>query len=282
MAPRSIPPTERQAPESRWQHQAQLLLQDLSQSLRQWPLWTHLGWQDLLRQYRRSVLGPAWIAINMAIFTAAFGWIGSQLFNQNPKTYVPYFCLGNVFFGFLTTMFNEGCRTYVDAAAFLKQAAYPKFSFVFRVMWRSLLMLLHQLPLIVVVLWYGGNLGGALWLLWLAGLAVTVLSATLVLAVLAALATRYRDVPMVVASVLQIAFFVTPVMWHASQLSSERAQLLTALNPLAVWLDLMRQPLLGAAPPTSTWLASGLVLGLLLVVCSFTYLIARRRINYWL
>ncbi len=71
-------------------------------------------------------------------------------------------------------------------------------------------------------------------------------------------------------------------MWHASQLSSERAQLLTALNPLAVWLDLMRQPLLGAAPPTSTWLASGLVLGLLLVVCSFTYLIARRRINYWL
>ncbi|QNN58321.1 ABC transporter permease [Diaphorobacter ruginosibacter] len=262
--------------------QWQLLRQDLGLSLRQWPLWMHLGWQDLLRQYRRSFLGPTWIAINMAIFTAAFGWIGAQLFNQDTKTYIPYFCLGNIFFGFLTSMFNDGCKTYIDAAPFLKQASYPKFTFVFRVVWRNLLLLAHQIPLILVVLWYGGLLQGVLWHVWLAGFVLSTIGATLVLAILAAIATRFRDVPMVVSSILQIAFFVTPVMWQSSQLTTSRAHLLTTLNPLAAWLELMRAPLLGKIPSATAFLAAGSTFCVLLVLCVGLYLAVRRRINYWL
>ena len=36
-----------------WSRQARLLVLDVVLSLQQWQLWTHLGWQDLLRQYRR-------------------------------------------------------------------------------------------------------------------------------------------------------------------------------------------------------------------------------------
>lgn len=259
-----------------------MLLRDLAHSLRQWPLWMHLGWQDLLRQYRRSFLGPTWIAINMAIFTAAFGWIGAQLFNQNTKAYIPYFCLGNIFFGFVTSMFNDGCRTYIDAAPFLKQASYPKFTFVFRVVWRNLLLLAHQIPLILVVLWYGELLSGSLWHVWLAGWVLSTISATLVLAILAAIATRFRDVPMVVSSILQIAFFVTPVMWQASQLTASRAHLITMFNPLAAWLELMRAPLLGQMPSGTVWLSAMATLCFLLVLCTIIYLVVRRRINYWL
>ena len=265
-----------------WSRQARLLVLDVALSLQQWQLWTHLGWQDLLRQYRRSFLGPAWIAINMAVFTAAFGWIGSQLFNQDVKTYVPYFCLGNVFFGFLSTMFNEGCRTYTEAAAFLKQTSYPKFSFVFRVLWRNLQMMAHQFPLIIAVLWLGNYLPGALWHVWLVGFVVTVISATPVVAILAAIATRFRDVPMVVGSILQIAFFVTPVMWQASQLTSSRAHLITVFNPLAAWLELLRAPLLGTYPSSAAWLTAGVSFSVCLVICVITYLVARRRITYWL
>ncbi len=262
--------------------QWQLLLRDLALSLRQWPLWMHLGWQDLLRQYRRSFLGPTWIAINMAIFTAAFGWIGAQLFNQDTRTYIPYFCLGNIFFGFLTGMFNDGCRTYIDAAPFLKQASYPKFTFVFRVVWRNLLLLAHQIPLILVVLWYGGLLNGSLWMIWLPGFIMSTISATLVLAILAAIATRFRDVPMVVSSILQIAFFITPVMWQPSQLTASRAHLITVFNPLAAWLELLRAPLLGKTPSGTAWLTAGVTFGILLALCTIVYLVARRRINYWL
>ena len=278
---KSASPTTPQVNSSVEVSQWQLLLRDLVLSLRQSSLWMHLGWQDLLRQYRRSFLGPTWIAINMAIFTAAFGWIGAQLFNQDTRTYIPYFCLGNIFFGFLTSMFNDGCRTYIDAAPFLKQASYPKFTFVFRTAWRNLL-LAHQIPLILAVLWYGGLLGNALWHIWLLGFVVSAISATLVLAILAAVATRFRDVPMVVSSILQIAFFITPVMWQATQLNTARAHLVTVFNPLASWLDLMRSPLLGQMPSHTAWMSAGITFCILLVLCTVIYLMARRRINYWL
>ena len=265
-------------PSSQWD----LLIRDFLSSLRLWLLWMHLGWQDLLRQYRRSFLGPAWIAINTAIFTAAFGWIGAHLFNQNIRTYIPYFCLGNVFFGFLTSTFNDGCRTYMDAAPFLKQSAYPKFVFVFRVVWRNLLLLAHQIPLIIFVLFIGEFLSGALWLHWLAGLLMATISAVFVVALLALISTRFRDIPMVIGSVLQIAFFITPVIWQTSQLPTTRSSLITTFNPLAAWLELMRAPLLGQVPQTAAWWTASICLAGLVVACTLAYLLARRRINYWL
>lgn len=262
--------------------QWELLLRDWFLSLGQWHLWMHLGWQDLLRQYRRSFLGPAWIAINTAIFTAAFGWIGAQLFNQDVKSYIPYFCLGNVFFGFLTSVFNEGCKTYIDSAAFLKQSSYPKFIFVLRVVWRNLLLLAHQIPLILIVLWIGGLLGQSLWLLWLGGMLLTVASAVMAVALLGAISTRFRDIPMVVGSILQIAFFITPVIWRPTQLSAGHSSAFIALNPLAAWLELLRAPLMGQAPQITAWMTASIAFVVLTLLCIAVYLAVRRRINYWL
>ena len=262
--------------------QWELLLRDWFLSLGQWHLWMHLGWQDLLRQYRRSFLGPAWIAINTAIFTAAFGWIGAQLFNQDVKSYIPYFCLGNVFFGFLTSVFNEGCKTYIDSAAFLKQSSYPKFIFVLRVVWRNLLLLAHQIPLILIVLWIGGLLGQSLWLLWLGGMLLTVASAVMAVALLGAISTRFRDIPMVVGSILQIAFFITPVIWRPTQLSAGHSSAFIALNPLAAWLELLRAPLMGQAPQITAWVTAAIAFVVLTLLCIAVYLAVRRRINYWL
>lgn len=262
--------------------QWELLLRDWFLSLGQWHLWMHLGWQDLLRQYRRSFLGPAWIAINTAIFTAAFGWIGAQLFNQDVKSYIPYFCLGNVFFGFLTSVFNEGCKTYIDSAAFLKQSSYPKFIFVLRVVWRNLLLLAHQIPLILIVLWIGGLLGQSLWLLWLGGMLLTVASAVMAVALLGAISTRFRDIPMVVGSILQIAFFITPVIWRPTQLSAGHSSAFIALNPLAAWLELLRAPLMGQAPQITAWVTASIAFLVLTLLCIAVYLAVRRRINYWL
>ena len=41
---------------------------DLLSGVRAWPLWTMLGWNDIRQRYRRSVLGPFWITISVAVF----------------------------------------------------------------------------------------------------------------------------------------------------------------------------------------------------------------------
>src|SRR6185437_14183157 len=59
--------------------------------------------------------------------------------------------------------------------------------------------------------------------------------------------TRFRDVPQLVGSLVQVMMFVTPVFWYASQLSAGRAHFLV-YNPLMHLIDVIRMPLLGQAP----------------------------------
>ena len=277
MSADTIPASPSFQPDSQWT----LLLRDVSSSARLWRLWTHLGWGDILKQYRRSFLGPIWITLNSAIFIVVFSLIGAQLFNLPLDSYLSYFCLGHVFFSFFTAIVNEGCQTYIASEAFLKQTPYPKMVFVFRVMWRNLIMLAHNAPIVLGVLWWSGLLGTVQLGWWLLGLCMTVASATLAVALLGALAARFRDVPMIVTSLMQISFFVTPVMWQAQQLT-ERAQIVVHSNPLAAYLELLRAPLLGHPPsPHSIGMAAGMLvlLGLLFLL---TYVKVRRRIVYWL
>ncbi|GAB2478227.1 ABC transporter permease [Comamonas humi] len=258
-----------------------MLWRDIRESVRLWRLWTHLGWGDILKQYRRSFLGPIWLTINSMIFIVVFSLIGAQLFGMSLDNYLSYFCLGHTYFAFFSATINDGCQTYIAADAFLKQTPYPKMVFVFRVMWRNLLMLAHSAPIVLGVLWWTGLLWKIQLGWWLLGVALTVLAATLMVALLGALAARFRDVAMIVTSIMQIALFVTPVMWQAQQLS-ERAQLVVHWNPLAAFLELLRAPLLGQAPSTASLAMAAGVIALLAAVYAVAYVRVRRRIVYWL
>ncbi|MCM2252931.1 MAG: ABC transporter permease [Ramlibacter sp.] len=261
--------------------QFELLKKDVLESARLWRLWAHLGWGDIRKQYRRSFLGPMWISLNTAIFIVVFGLIGAQLFSMPVDTYVPYFCAGHVIFTFFSSLINEGCQTYIASDAFLKQTPYPKMAFVLRVVWRNLIMLAHNLPIVLAVLWWAGLVSGVLLGWFIVGLALSAATATLVVALLGAVAARFRDVPMIVGSVMQIAFFVTPVMWLPQQLT-ERARLVVLFNPLAAFLELLRAPILGQAPRSAALVFAVATLVVLALLYLAVYLKVRRRIVYWL
>ncbi|SDD28384.1 lipopolysaccharide transport system permease protein [Paracidovorax valerianellae] len=261
--------------------QLQLLLSDVQGALKLWRFWLHLGLEDILKQYRRSFLGPVWISINTAIFIGAFGLIGSQVFKIDVQTYLPFFCVSHVLFLFISQSISDSCHTFTSAGAFLKQTPYPKSAFGLRVIWRNLLMLGHNIPIAIIVLLVFGGLGKVQVLPFVLGLAFTVLCAVLVACVLGALCARFRDIPMIVTSFMQIAMFLTPVMWQASQLS-ERAKLIVHVNPLAAFLDLIRAPVLGQAVDPHSYLMAGLTF-IALVAAFFTiFLKSRRRLVYWL
>ena len=48
-------------------------LEDITATFRQLRLVTVFGWQDIRQRYRRSVLGPFWITVSMAVMIAALG-----------------------------------------------------------------------------------------------------------------------------------------------------------------------------------------------------------------
>ena len=254
---------------------------DFLGSFRKWRLWMHLGLNDIAKQYRRSFLGPVWITLNTGIFIVAFSMVGAQLFNQDVNSYLAYFATGYIFFAFFSSLITDGCSTFTGAESYLKQGAVPKLTFVLRVIVRALVLLAHNAVIIVGALLWLGSIGDVKlgWLLF--GLATCIIAAFFVVGILGTVAARFRDVPMMVTSALQVLFFLTPVMWRPEQLT-ERAKWLVVLNPLAIFLDLVRKPLLGQATTMQTLVSAGIVIAVLAAVFVPLFVASRRRIVYWL
>src|SRR5476651_1250046 len=75
-------------------NQRQLAIEDIQSGLTKWPIWLMLAYQDIKLRYRRSVLGPFWITLSMAITVYSMGFLYSRLFNVDLAHYFPFLVSG--------------------------------------------------------------------------------------------------------------------------------------------------------------------------------------------
>jgi ABC-type polysaccharide/polyol phosphate export permease len=243
-------------------------------------MWSTVGWNDIRQRYRRSVLGPLWITLSMGILVGSLGVIYSQVFRMDIKTYLPFLCLGFVVWGFISTSATECCSAFLDSEAIIKQIKLPFSVYILRVVWRNFMVFLHTLVIFIpIALVFGENLTPVMFLA-IPGLILVYLNVLWVGFVLAILSTRYRDVSLIVASLLQLAFFGTPILWPASTIGEH--SLLVQLNPLFHLVEIVRAPLLGEAPQRISWLVSLGCIALGIFAATGLFRRAARRIVYWL
>ncbi len=63
---------------------------------------TTLGWLELRQRYKRSIVGPFWITLSMAVLIIALGVIYGELFKLEVKEYLPMLAVGLVFWNFIS------------------------------------------------------------------------------------------------------------------------------------------------------------------------------------
>src|ERR1700739_441443 len=90
-----------------------------------WRLWTMLGWNDIRRRYRRSILGPFWMTISMGLLVVALGSLYAPIFNTESSTYLPYLTLGFIVWGFVSTSIKECCQAFWSQGDMIKQIRVP-------------------------------------------------------------------------------------------------------------------------------------------------------------
>jgi ABC-type polysaccharide/polyol phosphate export permease len=255
-------------------------IKDLWEALADWPLWGMLGWQDIRQRYRRSTIGPFWLTLSMGIMVGSIGVVYAFLFNQEIGEYLPFVALGFILWGFISGVMVDGCQTFVNAEAIVKQARLPLSLHVFRVVWRHVIIFAHNFVIYVIVLavfrvWPGWHV---VWVI--PGLALWMVNAFWVALVLGIVCARYRDIPQIVNSIIQLGFLVTPIIWKPS-LMGQRAVLVNG-NPLHHFIEILRAPLLGETPQPLSWYVAMGVTG---AGWLFTFELFRRyrwRIAYWL
>jgi ABC-type polysaccharide/polyol phosphate export permease len=257
-----------------------LALSDVVEGARASHLWGLLGWQDIRQRYRRSKIGPFWLTISMGVMVGSLGVLYAELFKMEVADYLPFIALGFMVWGLLSGLITEGCAAFIAAEGIIKQVGLPLSVHVYRVVWRNLIIFGHNAVIFLVVAVLFLIWPGWIGLLALPGLAFLCLNGIWIGLLLGLVSARFRDVPQIVASVMQVAFFLTPIIWKPTLLPS-RAMVLD-LNPFFHFVELVRAPLLGQAPGLASWLA---VLGMTLGGWLATLALYRRyrwRIAYWM
>ena len=95
------------------------------------------------------------------------------------------------------------------------------------------------------------------------------------------LCTRYRDLPQIISSGVQLAFFVTPILYWPAQLA-DRLWVFTHLNPFASFVEIVRAPLLDQVPALHHYLFAFACTAVGWAVALPFYARFRGRIVYWL
>lgn len=253
---------------------------DLIAGAKMWRLWCMLGWNDIRQRYRRSFIGPFWITLSMAIFTVLLGVVYSYLFKMQVKTYLPYVAMGLVAWGFVSTTITEASGVFTGSANIIEQIRLPHTLHVYRANWRTLIILMHTVVLIVPIWFLTPVHPTFATLLVIPGLALVFANQLWMAAAIGILTTRYRDMVQIVVTIIQIAMFVTPIMYPVTALG--QAWIVAEINPLYHLISLVREPLLGQAPGAASFLV---VIGMCIVGFGLTTLLlyrANRRLIYWL
>ncbi|KAA2213967.1 ABC transporter permease [Teichococcus oryzae] len=255
-------------------------LRDLHQGFAQFRLARTLAWLDLRNRYRGSVLGPFWLTLSTAVMLFSLGFLYSTLFQMSLSEYLPWLAVSLILWNMLAQMVTEACVSLTSAETIVRQMPLPFTVHALRCVIRNALVTAHNLPLIVIVLMIFGVYPDWSALLILPGLlilAVNALAASLLLGMVCA---RFRDIAPIVGSVMQIAFFMTPVIWKPHLLSAEYHWLLL-LNPLYTLLETIRGPLIEGGGSLAVWLAA---LGYTIVHCTvgFVFFVRfRGRVAFW-
>ncbi len=254
-------------------------LADVREGLALWRLATTLGWLDIRLRYRGSMLGPLWLTISTGVMVAMLGFLYSKLFHMNLAEYLPFLALSQVLWAFLASMVGEACSTFIEMVGLIHSVRMPMFLFAMRVVIRNLLVLAHNVVVFVVVfaifrIWPGWDMA-----LVVPGVLLWTLDALALTLMLGGLCARFRDITPIVNSLLQILFFITPVIWKPDQLGQYQVYL--PFNPLYDLLEIVRAPLLGEHVAEATW-AGAIGFSAMLCIASWLFFIrARGRVAFW-
>lgn len=241
-----------------------------------------LGGQDVRRRYRRSILGPFWITLSMGIMIGTMGIVFSQIYKSPMADFFPYLSSGLVIWGFIVTSISDSCLAFISADSIIRQLPLPLFIHVLRVLIRSSIIFFHNfaiIPIVFIICKKGININ----VLWaIPGFILFIINILWCALLLAIVCTRYRDLQQIVISMLQVAFYVTPIMWLPHLLPEHLMRYVVNLNPAFHLIEIIRAPLLGNAPSLKSWLYMAMfaVIGWSTALLFFGKY--RKRISYWL
>ena len=249
-------------------------------------LLTALSMRELKARYRASVLGFLWTFLNPTLSMFVY-WIVFEVVMVRSGSFraFPFF----IFCGLLPWIFFSssvlgGTTSVSDRRDLLTKVRFPAQVLPATVVLTNLINLVLSVPLLIALGLVFGFVPTWHLVLLIPVLVVQTFFTLAITYLLAALNVAFRDLQHIVASMGQLAFFLTPILWPLSQVpalfnltQTESRQLAGIINPMAplitAWQDIFYHQ---QAPADWTGLAVVAVEALLIMLISSAVFERRR------
>ena len=216
----------------------------------------------------------------MAVMVGSLGVLYAGLFRLEIANYLPFVALGLIIWTLVSGVIIEGCMSFVAGEGIIKQVNLPLSIHVYRMVWRNFIIFCHNIAIFGLVATFFAIWPGWVALLAIPGLVIISFNGVWAGLLLGLVSARFRDVPQIVISIVQLAFFLTPILWKPELLPNR--VIVVDFNPFFHLVELVRAPLLGQFPEISSWLAALAITVLGWIVTFGLYARYRWRIPYWL
>jgi ABC-type polysaccharide/polyol phosphate export permease len=196
--------------------------------------------RELKARYRGSILGFVWTFLNPLLLMAVYALVFRFYMRIAVANYALFLLAGLLPWTWFSSSLADGTNAIVGGSSLVTKSLFPTEILPVVVVLSNMVNFALSIPLLALAGWaYGVSFSPLAWL-WLVPVMVLQCVFTLGLVLsLAALNVHYRDVQHVVANLLLLWFFLTPIVYPASQVP-ERLHLLLWANPVALFTEIYR------------------------------------------
>jgi lipopolysaccharide transport system permease protein len=208
-------------------------------------------WRDIKIKYKQTFLGFLWAVLQpllmMLIFTIFFGR-ALRVPSQNIE-YPVFVFSGLLMWNIFSSGLANASNSMVNNALIIKKIYFPRLVIPVSSMLVAVFDFLMAFLLLIPLLFYYQQpvSPAAIWA-WPLAIFIGLVGTFGPGCLLAALNVKYRDFRYVIPFLIQILFFITPVIYPVSLLQDSILQYLIVASPMYAAVEIFRFPLTGIEP----------------------------------
>jgi len=223
--------------------------------------------------YKQTVLGPLWFLItpvlSVIVYATVFGGIAKIPTDGVPP--ILFYLLGISVWGYFAASLSATSNSFVSNADIFGKVYFPRIIMPLVAVTTNLLSFAIQLAIFAAFYIYYVATGTELTIHWQLVLFPVLILLLALMAVgfgmiFSSLTTKYRDLQIMLAKIISLWVYITPVIYPLSMVTNEKLHLAMSLNPVTPVMEAIKYSLLGQGQFSWLWLAYSAAFTLVLLI----------------
>lgn len=223
--------------------------------------------------YKQTILGPLWFIItpvlSVIVYVAVFGGIANIPTDGVPP--ILFYLLGISVWGYFSSCLSATSNSFVSNADIFGKVYFPRIIMPLVAVTTNLLTFAIQLAIFAAFYIYYAATGTELAIhgqvvLFPVLIVLLALMAVGFGMIFSSMTTKYRDLQIMLAKIISLWVYITPVIYPLSLVTNEKLHLAMSLNPVTPVMEAIKYSLLGQGQFSWLWLAYSAAFTFLLLV----------------